>query len=101
MNIQRRDIEQIILDALYIANLSREDESQLEVSPDAPIFGPDSALDSLGLVSLLIDIEEGLRNLGLEVSLSSDRAMSQKHSPFRSVPALVQFVDELVAQPQL
>ena len=100
MTIQRSDIERIVLDALCMANLSRDTDRQLEVSPEAPVFGPDSALDSLGLVSLLIDIEEGLRNRGLEVSLSSERAMSQRHSPFRSVPSLVQFIDDLAAQPQ-
>jgi acyl carrier protein len=82
----------VVLQAMRLANLAREDSAQLDVSPDAPIFGPDSALDSLGLVALLLDIEDGLRGIGCDVVLSDERAMSQKRSPFRSVPALVGYI---------
>jgi acyl carrier protein len=82
----------VVLQAIRLANLAREGDAQLEVSPEAPIFGPDSALDSLGLVALLLDIEDGLRAIGCEVVLSDERAMSQKRSPFRSVPALVGYI---------
>jgi acyl carrier protein len=77
---------------MRLANLARDTNAQLEVSAEAPIFGPDSALDSLGLVALLLDIEDGLRAIGCEVLLSDERAMSQKRSPFRSVPALVAYI---------
>ena len=85
-------VEQIVLDALRNANLARDPSAQLVVAPGAPIFGPDSRLDSLGLVALLLDIEDGLRAIGCEVLLSDERAMSQKRSPFRSVPALVAYI---------
>ena len=82
----------VVLEALRTANLARDAEAQLQVTADAPIFGPSSPLDSLGLVALLFDIEEGLAGLGCAVLLSDERAMSQKRSPFRSVPALVDYV---------
>ena len=82
----------VVLEALRTANLARDAEAQLQVTADAPIFGPSSPLDSLGLVALLFDIEEGLAGLGCTVLLSDERAMSQKRSPFRSVPALVEYV---------
>jgi len=85
-------VREVVLQAMRLANLAREDSAQLEVSAEAPIFGPDSALDSLGLVALLLDIEDGLRSIGCEVVLSDERAMSQKRSPFRSVPALVAYI---------
>ncbi|HMF97862.1 MAG TPA: hypothetical protein VKE96_26360 [Vicinamibacterales bacterium] len=85
-------VRDVVLQAMRLANLAREDSAQLDVSPEAPIFGPDSALDSLGLVALLLDIEDGLRGIGCEVVLSDERAMSQQRSPFRSVPALVAYI---------
>jgi hypothetical protein len=85
----------VVLEAMRNANLARDPATQLQVSPDAPIFGPGSPLDSLGLVALLFDIEEGLAGLGYQVLLSDERAMSQKRSPFRSVPALVEYVGSL------
>jgi acyl carrier protein len=75
-------------------NLARKPEAQLELSPTAPLFGPGSPLDSLGLVSLLIDIEEALGDQGHAITLSDARAMSQTRSPFRSVPALVAYIQE-------
>jgi acyl carrier protein len=89
-------IKEVVLQALRNANLARPLDEQLAVADDAVIFGAGSLLDSMGLVSLLIDIEDALRAQGVEVSLSDDRAMSQTRSPFRSVPRLVEFISSLV-----
>lgn len=91
-------IQEVVLSALHSINLTRPDGSQLEVSPTAALFGPESPLDSLGLVSLLMDVEEGLAAQGRPVTLSDERAMSQTRSPFRSVPALVSYIGQLVSE---
>jgi acyl carrier protein len=96
--VDNQAIQNVVLEALRNVNQTRPEDSQLEVSPDAPIFGPGSALDSLGLVSLLMDVEEGLCARGFAVTLSDERAMSQKRSPFRSVPTLVMYIEELVKE---
>jgi acyl carrier protein len=67
------------------------------MASDATIFGHGSPLDSLGLVSLLIEIEDQLALRGCPISLSDERAMSQKRSPFRDVPSLVAYVQALMA----
>jgi|SRR5579862_8387562 acyl carrier protein len=90
-------IEAIVLDALRAANKGRSPEEQLAVSPDAPLFGPGSRLDSMGLVVLLIDIEESLHGEGLDVTLSDEKALSRTRSPFRSVPAIVAYIASLAA----
>lgn len=89
---RREDIEAIVLRALAMTNQARTADRQLEVSPTAPIFGRQSTLDSLGLVALLIDIEDLLRDAGVDVTLSDERAVSQARSPFRNVPALVDYI---------
>lgn len=91
--ITREAIENAVLTALTTANEMRAADQQLEVSPAAPIYGSKSPLDSLGLVSLLIDVEDLLRDLGVDVTLSDERAMSQARSPFRSVKALVDYIE--------
>ena len=88
------EVQDLVLRAIHNANVARVPDAQLTVAADALLFGPGSALDSLGLVSLLIDIEDALRDRGVEVMLSDARAMSQKRSPFRSVAALVAFIQE-------
>jgi len=92
------ELEGIVLAAMSSANLTRAADSQMTVAPDAPIFGPGSPLDSLGLVSLLMDIEDGLAQLGIQLTLSDARAMSRKRSPFRDVPELVAFMTELLTE---
>jgi acyl carrier protein len=89
-------IEAIVLDGLRAANLARDASAQLTVTPDAPIFGPGSPLDSLGLVALLLDLEDALRDRGYSVVLSDERAVSQRRSPFRSVATLVEYIGFLL-----
>jgi acyl carrier protein len=97
--VDGRGIESVILAAIDIVNQSRLPNEQLAVRADAAIFGDGSPLDSLGLVSLLIEIEDQLAARGWPVSLSDERAMSQKRSPFRDVPSLVAYIQSLsVAQ---
>jgi acyl carrier protein len=98
MEITDDAIREVVLKAMRNANEARDAASQLVVSPEAPIFGPDSTLDSLGLVGLLLDIEEGLQEIGCDVVLSDERAVSQKRSPFRSVPSLVSYVGTLARE---
>jgi acyl carrier protein len=92
------ELQDIVFAAMSAANLNRPDDAQMAIGPEAPIFGPGSPLDSLGLVSLLMDIEDGLAQLGINVTLSDARAMSRKRSPFRDVPELVTFMTELLRE---
>lgn len=85
----------VVLQAMRTTNLSRTAESQLSVARDAAIFGEASPLDSLGLLTLLLDIEEDLQAVGTLVRLSDDRAMSQTRSPFRSVESLVDYIGRI------
>ena len=91
-------IREVVLEAMRNANEARDAASQLAIAADAPIFGPDSPLDSLGLVGLLMDIEEGLQGIGCDVVLSDERAVSQKRSPFRSVQSLVAYVGAIARE---
>ncbi|QDV82894.1 hypothetical protein [Planctomycetes bacterium TBK1r] len=92
--LSRAEIEQSILDCIRRLNQLRQSNDQLAVAPDAQIFGGDSPLDSLGLVTLMMDIEDLLAERGAEISLSDAQAMSQRRSPYRDVPTLVAFIEE-------
>jgi acyl carrier protein len=93
--MSRDDIQKAVLRSIETANLARDAGARLQVSADAAIFGPDSPLDSLGLVALLLDIEEALQDAGYPAVLSDERAMSQTRSPFRSVKSLVDYIEKL------
>lgn len=90
-------ILQIIFKSLGLLNQARDEDDKIPVSADTILFGTNGYLDSMSLVSLLIDIEESLQNEGLDVSLSDERAMSERNSPFRDVPALAEYIDKLIS----
>jgi hypothetical protein len=92
------ELQAVVLESIAQLNRSRTPGEQLEVSPTAPIFGNASPLDSLGLVALLIEIEERLADRGMTITLANERAMSRARSPFRDVPTLLTYLEELVAQ---
>lgn len=59
----------------------------------APLFGSDGVLDSLGLVSFIVAVEQALdESLGVGVTLADERAVSQRVSPFRTIGTLVDYV---------
>jgi hypothetical protein len=64
------------------------------------LFGSGSPLDSLGLVALVIDIEEAFADRGIALSLTDERAMSQHRNPFRTVCVLTAHISTLLAEPK-
>jgi hypothetical protein len=96
--VETAELQAVVLESIAQLNRSRTPGEQLEVSPTAPIFGNASPLDSLGLVALLIEIEERLADRGMTITLANERAMSRARSPFRDVPTLLTYLEELVAQ---
>lgn len=60
------------------------------------LIGSDSILDSIGLVNVIVDIEGELAMNEVNVTLTSEKAMSRKVSPFRSVSSIVAFVNECI-----
>jgi acyl carrier protein len=70
------------------------------IDETTPLIGRESPLDSLGLVTLIVDLEQRLaEEHGLHLILADDRAMSQRNSPFRSVGSLTEYVCRLLAPP--
>jgi acyl carrier protein len=62
------------------------------IEPDTTLFGSGGALDSIGLVSVVIELEQRLSDLsGQDVTLMNDRAMSRSHNPFRTPRALAEY----------
>lgn len=73
-------------------DLSRGEETRL--------FGGDQgALDSLGLVSLVVKIEEDVEEeFDVSISLTSEKAMSRRTSPFARIEYLIDYIEELIAK---
>ena len=62
------------------------------IAADTVLFGPSGLLDSIGLVSVVVELEQKLSDrAGRDVSLMDDRALSQARSPFRTVQSLADY----------
>lgn len=87
----------IIHDAFVRAYAELPEAEQVAFGPETQLFGPGAALDSLALVSLIVDVETGVSDtFGREVSLTDDTAMSREESPFASVAALSKYIMEML-----
>lgn len=65
--------------------------------PDSPLIGAGRIVDSIGLVTLLVSVEEQLASqFGRSVSLMDDRAMSQTRSPFRTIGTLAEYLSQIL-----
>ena len=49
-------------------------------------------LDSMGLVNIVVDIETAFLDEDIEISLTSETAMSGRISPFRTIGSLCSFI---------
>jgi hypothetical protein len=93
-------VQAIVLRALETLNDERGPDDKLVVGPQTKLFGADAELDSLALVSVIVDVEEGVSQAaGRPVALTDDRAMSQEVSPFTDVQTLTAYVVELLSEP--
>jgi len=92
-------IEDLILGALNDVNEEQPVDERIEVGPTTPLFGPDAQIDSLALVSVIVDVETALNvDYDLPISLTDDRAMTREISPFDDVQTLKDYIVELVAE---
>ena len=71
-------------------------DTGVEVGASTRLFGRDGLLDSLGLVSVVVEVEQRLSDPG--ISLMDDRAMSQERSPFRSPETLADYILALLSE---
>lgn len=69
-----------------------DNEIEATISKDTPLIGSSSILDSMGLVNTIVDIETAFLDEDVEISLTSEAAMSGRISPFRSVGSLCNFI---------
>ena len=86
----------IILASIDEVNAARPAADRIKPEVETVLFGPEGTLDSLGLVELIVTIEERAnREFGVGVSLASDQALSQARSPFHTVRSLSEFLSRL------
>jgi len=92
-------ITELILRIAQEQNPSLPHAVEVARGSEAPLYGLGAPLDSLGLVRFIVEIEAAVEDeFGCAVVLASERAMSQKHSPFLTVGSLAAYLEGLLKE---
>lgn len=99
--LQIEEALEIIYEALDGLNEELDPEARVALDPSTVLFGTKSTVDSLSLVSMIVDIESALSlRLGRSVFLTDDRAMDRDVLPFTSVQTLAEYIVEVSQEQQ-
>ena len=91
----------VVKTALHDLLTQNGDEIPAPFDESVVLVGKDAVIDSLGVVSLIVEIEQVLETEhDVSVTLANDRAMSERNSPFRTVGVLADHVLSLIALAQ-
>ena len=92
-----KKIKQAIFNSIEEINQQLEKEDELENSVDTILFGEGGKLDSLGLINLVVAVEQNIEDeFDVTITLADERAMSQENSPFMNVGSLVEYIGILL-----
>ena len=103
--MDRKDIVNMILASQRQVLLEKDDENDLgadALDESMSLLGKKSILDSLSLVTLIVVIEQKLKEeQDILITIADERAMSQHKSPFRTVGTLADYVCLLAGEERL
>jgi len=88
---------QIIIDVADELNGDLDATIPVDRREEAPLYGPQGVLTSLGLVSLVVGVEQAIaQEFGISVTLADEKAVSHTRSPFRTIGTLAEYADGLI-----
>lgn len=95
----KEQIFKTIISSINAFNESNDEKIQISNDRDTPLFGKDGVLDSLALVNLIVQIEESIaEEFNNPITLTSEKAMSRKVSPFLTVGTLTDYIEEILSE---
>jgi len=85
--------------AIEEVNQQLPKENRLDKSVDVVLFDKTGSLDSLGLVTLIVAIEQKIEEeFGMTITLTDDRAIQQEDNFFRTIATLADYITLLLSQ---
>lgn len=97
--MKREQVLEIIIENVKNLVDTYPENQRFKVDENTILFGLKSAIDSLSLVSVIVDLEtEFYDSFNFEISLTDDRAMTREVSPFDNISVLADYIVELVTE---
>ena len=95
--IDRENIVNLLLATLKSHFEEINESVELTEKENIKLFGGDGLLDSIGLVSFVVEVEEKLEDeYNISVVLADEKAMSRRTSPFAKISYLADYISEVV-----
>ena len=93
--ISKEKVNEIIFKCVDETNI--EDGTNISKDLNTILMGSESEIDSLGLVSLIVEIEEAINEeFDVSLTLADEKAMSQRISPFKTLDTLSNYIISLL-----
>ena len=93
MNIDAAAIEQIVFKCIEELNLQLPPESKLQNSLDTILVGEAGVLDSLGLITFIVSLEEAVEEeTGTHMALLEEELLVDSEGPLRTVGSMVNWI---------
>lgn len=97
--VDRNKVIEIIYESIDDINEDRDEEERLKKTEETILLGQDGALDSFGLVSLIVATEQNIEEeFSVTLVLADEKAMSQRNSPFRTVKTFADHITTLLEE---
>ena len=79
--------------------VNEETDNSVDVNEDTKLFGANGIMDSMSLVSLIVEIEDFIdENYDVRLTLANEKAFSRRTSPFVRVNYLIDYIVELIKE---
>ena len=96
-SIKREIITKLVFDCINQYQEELDNKIDISEGEQTRLFGGNGQLDSLALVSLIVNIEEAIETeLGVSLILADEKAMSRRTSPFSRISNLIDYIEELI-----
>jgi len=94
--LERQQVTDLVISSLE--DVPRRSDAHPFLDQDTRLIGSAAVVDSMGLVTAIVEIEQRLQEeLGVTVMLADEQAWSQRNSPFRTVGSLADHILQLAA----
>ncbi len=92
-----KQILNLVIESLKEIGEEDKKPELLKVDKTTRLYGQNGCLDSLGLVRVISNVEEKISEiLKKDIVIASEKAMSQRSSPFLTIESLTNFIVELL-----
>ena len=93
MDTLQDKVRNILLEGIDLVNEEREPDNMVGKNNAEPLFGSKSKLGSLGLVNLLLHVEETIEDeFGVQLPLTDDTDLFSSDGPLENLNRFVQHI---------